>query len=67
MAVTTTNPLGARMLVRYAAGTADRAQLDAAYKAGWISDADYAAATTPPPEPNPEPTPDPAPDGDTTA
>ena len=33
------------MLDRYAAGTATREQLDAAYARGWISDADYATAT----------------------
>lgn len=45
MATTTTNALGARMLQRYAEGTASREQLDAAYAKGWISDDDYNAAT----------------------
>lgn len=50
---TTTNALGARMLARWAANppTCTRAQLDAAYNAGWISDADYQAAINPPPAP----------------
>jgi len=48
---TTTNALGARMLQRYAEGTATREQLDAAYAKGWISDADYQAATAPDPAP----------------
>lgn len=43
-----TNALGARVLVLYANGAATRAQLDAAYARGWISEADYTAATTEP-------------------
>ena len=50
---TTTNSLGRRVLAMYAAGTASREQLDAAYARGWISDDDYAAATAPAPEPAP--------------
>jgi hypothetical protein len=49
-----TNSLGRRVLAMYAAGTATREQLDAAHARGWISDADYAAATAEP-EPTPEP------------
>lgn len=41
----TTNALGARYLQRYANGEIDRELLDAAHQKGWISDADYAAAT----------------------
>ena len=50
---TTTTALGQRMLERYAAGTATRAQLDSYYKAGWISDADYQAAIAEPVDPAP--------------
>ena len=50
---TTTNAMGKRMLDRYKAGTATREQLDAAYAKGWISDADYQAATATPEESTP--------------
>ena len=49
-----TTALGARVLVLYAEGRATRAQLDAAYASGWISDEDYAAAIAPAEEPAPE-------------
>lgn len=49
-----TNALGARVLGLYAEGRATRAQLDAAYARGWISEADYNAAIAPAEEPAPE-------------
>lgn len=42
------NALGARMLIRYAEGTATLAQLDATLAKGWITQAEYDTATTPP-------------------
>ena len=51
----TTTPLGARVLKMYADGIATRDNLDTAYSKGWISDADYEAATSSPAEPEPEP------------
>ena len=37
--------LGVRVILLYLTGAATRAQLDAAYAKGWISDADYVATT----------------------
>lgn len=50
----TTTAAGRRVLELYATGRATRAQLDNAYEAkGWISEADYAAATAEPAEDEP--------------
>lgn len=42
---TETNPVGERLLERFSEGDATREQVDAAHAKGWISDADYKAAT----------------------